>query len=356
MKSLCWMLLAFLAGSISALAGSVQVTEQGTLVKDGFHNAFPSIVEFDGAWYMSHRRATGHRRRDGMIPVYQSKDKGRSWQEVAVFRKESFDLRDPRLAVVNKQLVVYAGFTFIEPDGSSRHGVFAFRSRDGKKFEEFKVTGLANSSFFWGCIPYKGGYVATAYRRINNDKEMQASLYRSQDGANWQMFVTFPAENGNEVSMATDKKGELHCVIRRGIPGDKPLYCQVSENGKITQNIELAEPLQGIMLYNIGDDFLLCARHWKWKNPQTFKGRLKVRNDMFIMDKTGKLTFQQTLRSAGDCSYSFCVPETNNEFYIVYYSQHDYMERFRKEKNANPLTDKRPADICFARVKYSSKK
>ena len=27
-----------------------------------------------------------------------------------------------------------------------------------------------------------------------------------------------------------------------------------------------------------------------------------------------------------------------------------------KEKNANPLTDKRPADICFARVKYSTKK
>ncbi len=356
MKNLCWMLLAFLAGSISVLAGSVQVIEQGTLVKDGFHNAFPSIVEFDGAWYMSHRRATGHRRRDGVIPVYKSVDKGRTWQEVALFRKESFDLRDPRLAIVNKQLVVYAGFTFIEKDKSSRHGVFAFRSRDGKKFEEFKVAGLADSSFFWGCIPYKGGYVATAYRRINNDKEMQASLYRSKDGANWQVFVTFPAENGNEVSMATDKTGELHCVIRRGIPGDKPLYCQVSENGKITQNIELAEPLQGIMLYNIGDEFLVCGRHWRWKNPQTFKGRLKVRNDMFIMDKTGKLTFQQTLRSEGDCSYSFCVEEKAGEFYIVYYSQHDYMERFRKEKNAKPLTDKRPADICFARVKYSTKK
>jgi hypothetical protein len=50
------------------------------------------------------------------------------------------------------------------------------------------------------------------------------------------------------------------------------------------------------------------------------------------------------------------VVDKENNFYIVYYSQHDYMERFRKEKNANPLTDKRPADICFARVKYNSKK
>ena len=356
MKSLYLGVLALLACSVSAWAGSAQVIEQGTLIKDGNHNAFPSIVEFDGAWYMSHRRATGHRRRDGAIPVYKSQDKGRTWQEVALFCKKSFDLRDPRLAVVNKQLVVYAGSTFIEPDGSSRHGVFAFRSSDGKKFEEIQVSGFAENSFFWGCLPYKGGYVATAYRVDKATRLMQASLYRSKDGANWQMFVTFPAKNGNEVSMATDKNGELHCVIRRGIPGDKPLYCQISEAGKITSTIELAEPLQGIMLYNIGDEFLVCGRHWKWKNPQTFKGRLKVRNDMFIMDKAGKLTFQQTLRSAGDCSYSFCVPDKENNFYIVYYSQHDYMERFRKEKNANPLTDKRPADICFARVKYSSKK
>ena len=223
MKSIFLSLLAFFACITGVFAGSAQVIEQGTLVKDGFHNAFPSIVEFDGAWYMSHRRATGHRRRDGVIPVYKSVDKGRTWQETAVFRKETFDLRDPRLAIVNKQLVVYAGFTFIEKDNSSRHGVFAFRSSDGKNFEEFQVSGFAESSFFWGCLPYKGGYVATAYRVRKDTKLMQASLYRSQDGANWKSFIDFPAQNGNEVSMALDKNGELHCIIRRGIPGDKPL-------------------------------------------------------------------------------------------------------------------------------------
>ena len=334
-----------------ALAGKAVVAEQGTLVKDGFHNAFPSIVEFNGNWYMSHRRATGHRRRDGVIPVYQSSDKGKSWKEVAVFRKDKFDMRDPRLAVVNGKLTVYAGYTFIMSDKNTRHGVFAFRSADGKSFEEFKTSGFADSSFFWGCIPYKDGYVATAYNRVG--KAMYASLYRSKDGEKWEHFLQFSDAGSNEVSMSVDKSGELHCIVRRAVKGDVPLYCQISENGKITRSVELSEPLQGIMLQSVGDEFLVAARHWKWRDAENFKGRKGVRNNLFVMDKNGKLAFQQTIRSEGDCSYTFCVRDSADEFYAVYYSQHDYMARFRKEKNANPLTDKRPADICFARIKYS---
>ena len=260
-------------------------------------------------------------------------------------------MRDPRLAVVEGKLTVYTGYTFIMPDNSSRHGVFAFRSTDGKKFEEFKATGFNDNSFFWGCIPYKGGYVATAYNRVKGDV-MYASLYRSKDGEKWQHFLQFPDAGSNEVSMSVDKNGELHCIVRRAVPGDVPLYCQISGEGRIIRSIELSEPLQGIMLQCIGDEFLVAARHWKWRDAKNFKGRSGVRNDLFVMDRNGKLTFQQTIRSNGDCSYTFCVADKTNEFYAVYYSQHDYIARFRKEKNAKPLTDKRPADICFAKIKY----
>ena len=345
----CCLLLLFCCSAV-AFAGNAVVAEQGTLVKDGFHNAFPSIVEFNGSWYMSFRRATGHRRRDGVIPVFRSVDKGRSWQEIALFKKDSFDMRDPRLAVVNGKLTVYAGYTFIMPDKSSRHGVFAFRSADGKSFEEFQTSGFADSSFFWGCIPYKDGYVATAYNQVNG--ALYASLYRSKDGEKWQHFLQFPDAGSNEVSMSVDKNGELHCIVRRAVKGDVPLYCQISETGRIIRSVELSEPLQGIMLQSVGDEFLVAARHWKWRDAKNFKGRKGVRNNLFVMDRNGKLAFQQTIRSEGDCSYTFCVAEKADEFYAVYYSQHDYMARFRKEKNANPLTDKRPADICFARIKY----
>ena len=167
------------------------------------------------------------------------------------------------------------------------------------------------------------------------------------------IFLQFPDAGSNEVSMSVDNSGDLHCIVRRAVKGDVPLYCQISESGKITRSVELSEPLQGIMLQSVGDEFLVAARHWKWRDAKNFKGRKGVRNNLFVMDKNGKLTFQQTIRSEGDCSYTFCVSESANEFYAVYYSQHDYMARFRKEKNANPLTDKRPADICFARIKYS---
>ena len=354
MKKAFFSLLLLISAAIILTAGEAAVTAQGTLVKDGFHNAFPSIVEFKGNWYMSHRRATGHRRRDGKIPVYRSTDRGKTWKEIALFQKDKFDMRDPRLAVVNGKLTIYAGYTFIMPDKSGRHGVFAFRSADGSTFEEFKPTGFADNSFFWGCLPYKKGYVATAYHKIKD--VMYACLYRSNDGENWQHFLQFPDAGSNEVSMSVDKSGELYCIVRRAVPGDVPLFCHISENGMITRSIELSEPLQGVMLQSIGNEFIVAARHWKWRDTKNFKGRVGVKNDLFIMDKNGKLTFQQTIRSDGDCSYTFCVPDQANEFYAVYYSQHDYMARFLKEKNANPLTDKRPADICFARIKYTPEK
>ena len=347
------MKIFFLIGSIlaaaCAFASEISVLEQGTLVKNGFHNAFPSITGYKNQLFVAYRKATGHRRYDGVTALHVSADEGKTFRKVREFAAENGDMRDPRLCVVNGKLVIYNGCGFPQKDGSHKYLLKAFRSVDGKNFEEFTVKGLAENSFFWGCIPYDNGYIATAYRKVG--KELQSSLYYSKDGENFQHYLTFPG-TGNETSLAADSQGNLHCIVRRETADRLPVYYVVKDK-KITRSVKLAEPLQGIMLTCRDDDFIVAGRHWTWRDPANFSGRKKVRLDVFTMDKAGNLKFQHTLKSGGDCSYSFCVKLANNEFFTVYYSQHDYMARFRKEKNANPLTDKRPADICFARIKYS---
>lgn len=321
----------------------VKVGETGTLVQNGRHNAFPSICRNGDALYFSFRSATGHRMRDGILPVYQSTDEGKSWKKIAEISGKG-DLRDPRCVTVNGKFMIYAGEVFHNADNSRNFVNRVYCMEKGGKFTELPMTGIKEDSFIWGVVAYDGGYAATAYV----PKKACADLYKSKDGLNWQHWLTLPGK-GNEVSMTVDGAGELHCIMRTsGSKTFHPIYFQVSKEGKITSAVELSEGLQGIMLQSVGDGFLLAARHWNQGRP----GPEDFRTDLFTMDRKGKLTFIQRLPSSDDTSYAFTVQLKNGKWYTVYYSQHNYRKEFRSsEKSYNwqrKLGTSRPADICFA--------
>ena len=336
-------MLAAFCFVLSAL--EVKVTETGTLVQNGRHNAFPSICRFGKDLYFSFRSASGHRMVDGVLPVYKSTDEGKSWNKIAEL-KSSGDLRDPRCAVVNGKFVIYAGEVIHNADKSKSYVTRAFCMDEKGGFSEMSVNGFHKNSFFWGCLPYDGGYVATAYVPRN----AQAHLYKSKDGQNWQLFLTFP-DKGNEVSMSVDAAGELHCVMRTvDYKTFRPFYYKVGRDGKITKSVKLSEGMQGIMLQSVADSFILAARHWSWGKL----GAEDFRTDLFSMDKEGNLKLIQRLPSSDDNSYAFVAPLENGKWYTVYYSQHNYNEKFRsaekgKEYNwQQKLNTHRPADICYA--------
>lgn len=330
----------------------VKVTETGTLVQNGRHNAFPSICRYGDDLYFSFRSASGHRMTDGVLPVYKSSDEGKTWVKIAEM-KSNGDLRDPRCAVVNGKLMIYAGEVIHYPDKSKSYITRAYQMDEKDKFSEISVKGFRKNSFFWGCVAYDGGYVATAYAPTS--KAEAASLYKSKDGLTWQHWLTFP-EKGNEVSMTVDAAGELHCVMRTVDPRTfRPFYYKVSRDGKIVKSVKLSEGMQGIMLQSIGDGFILAARHWSWGKL----GAEDFRTDLFSMDKDGNLKLIQRLPSSDDNSYAFVTQLKNGKWYTVYYSQHNYFEKFRsaeKGKDYNwqrMLGSHRPADICFAVIETS---
>lgn len=343
MKMKRLVLLVTMALGMMLCALEVKVLETGTVVQNGRHNAFPSICRHGNDLYFSFRSATGHRMPDGVLPVYKSTDEGKNWKKIAEI-KGNGDLRDPRCVVVNGKFTIYAGDVVHHADKSKSYSVSAYQMGENNKFTKTPVTGFRKDSFIWGVVSYDGGYVATAYEA----KISRASLYRSKDGKSWQHWLTFP-DKGNEVSMTVDGAGELHCVMRSiDYRTFRPFYYQVSKDGKITASVKLSENMQGIMLQSVADGFILAARHWSW-------GKLNAgdfRTDLFSMDKNGKLKLIQRLPSSDDNSYAFVTQLKNGKWYTVYYSQHNYFDEFRKnDPNYNwqrKLSDKRPADICFA--------
>ena len=238
--------------SVCVNAAELTVMEQGSLVKDGFHNAFPSIAAYKGKLYMAHRKATGHRRYDGVTALYESTDNGKTFQKVREFTGNG-DMRDPRLCIVEGKLVIYNGCGHPQKNAPHKYSLKAFRSSDGKNFEEFTVKGLAEDSFFWGCVPFENGYIATSYKRVGNI--LQSSLYYSTDGANFKPYLTFPG-SGNETSLCPGKDGNLYCIVRREGGDCRPVYYVVKEQ-KIVKSVKLSEPLQGIMLTANGENFIV---------------------------------------------------------------------------------------------------
>jgi len=240
------------ASCMMLCALEVSVGEVGTLVHDGNHNAFPSICRFGNDLYLSFRKAVGHRPGNGVLPVYRSQDMGKTWEKIAEIADSNGDLRDPRCVVVGGKLMIYSGLVAYNQANQKSWCVKAYQMNDDGKFIEIPVSGFLKNSFIWGVVAYDGGYVATAYVPGNT-----ASLYKSRDGLNWEHWLTFP-ERGNEVSLAVDATGDLHCILRTiDVRNFWPWYYNVGKDGKFVTAKRIKEGMQGIMLQCVGDGFVV---------------------------------------------------------------------------------------------------
>jgi hypothetical protein len=52
------------------------------VVADGKHNAFPSLIRFKDALYLSYRKSAGHAMHDGTICLKRSFDNGETWEDL----------------------------------------------------------------------------------------------------------------------------------------------------------------------------------------------------------------------------------------------------------------------------------
>ncbi len=78
------------------------------VVNDGSHNAFTDMVKWNGALYMVYVSSPYHFASSGSrLHLVRSKD-GRQWKEIARFNGAGKDIRDPKLAVIDGKLFLYA--------------------------------------------------------------------------------------------------------------------------------------------------------------------------------------------------------------------------------------------------------
>jgi len=103
------------------------------------YSAFPSIVKFNGKYYISFREGKSHvfdenGKAEGKARILVSKD-GKKWESVALIGKEGYDLRDPKLSVTpdGKLLVTMGGSIYVDRELKGFIPQVSFSS-DGKEF------------------------------------------------------------------------------------------------------------------------------------------------------------------------------------------------------------------------------
>ncbi len=295
------------------------------------HNAFTSIIDFNGKLYCAFRESNGHVSDiNGSIRVISSDD-GQNWRSVALVSELGIDLRDPQLSITpdNTIMLNIAGSTYTGSKLVAMRPKVSFSDSRGTSFstpENISVDEVIKTEkdWLWRATWHKGKVYAGVYQP-SKDKSVQ--LVVSEDGINYTYITTFDVSQGNETTLRFRTNDEMVAVVRRGgdnngaIGSSAPPYKNWKWNA-------LDKKLGGPDMLLLENGTILCATR-EYLNSEQKTIILKV-------DLNGTTTKLLTLPSGGDCSYPGLLLK-DKTLLVSYYSSHE-------EKTA----------IYLARIAYTS--
>lgn len=298
------------------------------------HNAFTSLIEFDGKMYCAFRESNGHVSDiNGTIRVIASDDT-QNWYSVAHIFEVGVDLRDPQLSISPDKRIMLniAGSIYTAGKLESMTPKVSFSDTHGKSFSptqnillDAKVkTGM---DWLWRATWHKGKAYAGVYQPA---KEKSVQLVVSDDGINYRYISTFDVIEGNETTLRFKDNDEMVAVVRRGGNKNGSIGVSAPPYKKWEWNA-LEARLGGPDLIILENDLMLCA-------TREYRSDSETRTIISKVATNGETTKLLTLPSGGDCSYAGFLSKDNSLF-VSYYSSHEektaiYLARIADLKNA----------------------
>ncbi len=282
------------------------------------HNAFTSLIEFNGKFYCSFRESSGHVSDiNGTIRVIESED-GQNWSSVAHIFERGVDLRDPQLTVTldNRIMLNIGGSLYTNGKLEGMEPKVSFSDVNGKNFSDPQKVFIdekikSGKDWLWRATWNNDICYATIYQPT---KEKSVQLIKSTDGINYTFVTTFEVIGGNETTLRFTSDDKMIAVVRRdrernGILG-------ISESPyKTWEWNELEERLGGPDLIILKNGNMICA-------TREYPPDHNEKTILAKVDLDGKFTKLLTLPSGGDCSYPGFVMK-DNILHVSYYSSHD---------------------------------
>jgi hypothetical protein len=297
------------------------------VVSDGLHNSNTHLTYWRDHFYLVHARSRFHMGNDeSRLVVLRSAD-ARQWEELAVLDMPDADIRDPKLAVIDDRLFLYAlpnnGF---EPEP---YGTVVSTSDDGVNWSPFVQVGEPGW-LLWEPKTPDGGqtWYATAYWHEHG----RSALFRSSDGLDWERVSDIHEGDRNDET-ANEFLPDGRMLVTARLEGDDRAWHQGSKNAATL--LAVAEPpftewtttrslttrLDGPALFTHNGRVYAVGRYDpegrdKWYGMSSLLGRKRTALYEVTPDE---LIYLSELPSAGDTSYAGAAIK-DDDLYISYYT------------------------------------
>lgn len=291
---------------------------------NGMHNAFTSIEEFKGEYYVTFREGESHvfdknGNAEGKIRILHSKD-GEKWEALPAIGKAGYDLRDPKFSIMpdGRLMVIIGGSIYRNKElvGSQPHVMF---SSDGRTFTEPQPVNVderfrTERDWLWRVTWHNGVGYSISYGR-NEQGQTPLYLYSTTDGINYKHITSFNiGDFPNEATIRFLNDGRMAIMLRRE-QGDRECMWGVS-NAPYT---EWEWKKMGTFLG--GPDFIVLDDEHIVAGGRTFLTS-QPKTSLLVGNKDGRFEQVVVLPSGGDTSYpGFIV--VGDELWVSYYSMHN---------------------------------
>ena len=288
------------------------------------YNAFTSLVKFKDAYYCSFREGESHifdasGKAEGKVRILKSKD-GENWESGAVFGKDRYDLRDPKLSVTpdNRLMVIIGGSIYEKKELIGRIPQVSF-SKDGKHFSKPASVNIRDNAgngidWIWRVTWHDGvGYAAMYSMTAKRDGGL--SLIKTEDGINYDLVTRFDVPDfPNEATVRFDSAGNMNLMVRRELGDQKGYY------GKSCFPYT-DWTWKKMDLHLGGQDFIVLDNGTvvvgtRYNFPHHTKTMI-LKGDV-----EGNFEEMYLLPSGGDTSYPGFIT-VGDELWMVYYSSHE---------------------------------
>lgn len=301
--------------------------EHWDAVSDGEHNSNTDMIEWQGDFLLVHDARPYHLGTPASRLVVRRSPDARRWETLARLHVPGKDIRDPKLAVIDGRLFLYA----LPNSGkmATPEGTVLATSEDAVNWTPFEPVG-PEGWLFWRPKSPDGG--ATWYVAAYWKDHGEAILLRSTDGRAWERVATIHRAAGNdETDIQFLPDGRMIATARVEVTPDTvlgnaeagtaiaiaaPPYTEWEQTG-----FSRATRLDGPALFRIEDTLFAVGR--RQPEPRGWWTRLggvlsRKRTALYRVEPD-RLVHLSDLPSAGDTSYAGVVVREGS-VYVDYYT------------------------------------